>query len=301
MKYHLITLCILGSIVRFFYGYFFTPWQQASDQIAWEILLEEGTWSYDQLIHYPHEGGSILISILSRFSLLFTDFHCLVITAFVFDFFSRYIQLSIVQRVFEGKIFYCFGVWTIFATPTILPWATVNFGLHSISSFFPFVLLYILWRNKDTIQAHLQNGLFLGVAIWFSYSNIVLVPVYFLFQIIKENRSKKWMYSLFVLILVLSFHIILRLNMDAGFHLEKTNLTSIRGTNFLWNDLNTWTRVYKVWFTALADAAIAVPNSIFILRYLKYLWLVIVFVGIIGCLKAYYKGNYDKTIIINLF
>ena len=111
VKYDLLILCLLGALVRFLYGYFYALWNLASDQIAWEILLSEGTLSYDQLIHYPHEGGAIVISFFSHVVKLFTTFNSLTITAFLVDFCSRWIQLSIVQKIFnKKKITYSFSI-----------------------------------------------------------------------------------------------------------------------------------------------------------------------------------------------
>ena len=71
----LIVLVALGSISRLVFALEFQLWNQSPDQLAWELNLQEifenGNWSYDSLIHYPHEGGTILISL---FSLLFKPF-----------------------------------------------------------------------------------------------------------------------------------------------------------------------------------------------------------------------------------
>ena len=63
-RYDILILCFLGTFVRIMYGLIYEPWLQAPDHLAWELLIEQGSFRYDHLIHYPHEGGSILISII---------------------------------------------------------------------------------------------------------------------------------------------------------------------------------------------------------------------------------------------
>ena len=93
-KYGIFVLCILGAITRMFYGYAHEPWIHAPDQLAWEMVIEQGDLSYCQLIHYPHEGGSILFSLFSQLLELFTSFSSLTISAFLADFVVRFVQIS---------------------------------------------------------------------------------------------------------------------------------------------------------------------------------------------------------------
>src|SRR5690606_32878207 len=137
------------------------------------LILDQTKFSYEYLIHYPHEGGTILISLLSQFVNLFTSFSSLTVVAFLLDFVVRFIQITVVKKVFNSQTALLFGVWTIFATPALIPWGTVNFGLHYLSSVFPFILLLLLYRKKNTLKYYLGCGLFLGLACWFSYSNVV--------------------------------------------------------------------------------------------------------------------------------
>lgn len=299
-KYTILILCGLGSILRFLYGYYYTPWHLASDQIAWEILLNEGSLSYDQLIHYPHEGGSILISILSHLIKLFTAFNSLTIAAFILDFISRWIQLTIVHKVFDTKkITLLFGIWTIFGAATIIPWATVNFGLHSISSFFPFILLFLIWLNKDTPKQHICTGIILGLACWFSYSNIILILVYLLLKLFERKASYSWLYSLLSLAAILFIHVIVRQYMDAGFYLDAIKPTSIRGTEFMLDKAETWQRMYQVWYTSLANSIIAAPKSVYLVEWIKYVWLFIIIVGLLGFIRTCFHRTYPKRIAIN--
>ena len=63
ISFQIVLFCVLGSILRLVYGVLYTPWELAPDQIAWEIIIRNGEFSYSNLIYYPHEGGSFLISL----------------------------------------------------------------------------------------------------------------------------------------------------------------------------------------------------------------------------------------------
>src|SRR4030095_15458263 len=60
---------LAGTFIRLVYGIYSKAWMAAPDQIAWGLSLDEmlqiGTFSYKQLIHYPHEGGSLLVSLIA--------------------------------------------------------------------------------------------------------------------------------------------------------------------------------------------------------------------------------------------
>ncbi|UTW63121.1 hypothetical protein KFE98_02905 [bacterium SCSIO 12741] len=287
----LLILVLLGSVVRFVFGYLFEPWTQAPDQLAWQLLIDEGSWSYDQLIHYPHEGGSVFIALLSRFLGWFSPLPSLVVSAFLLDFFSRLIQMLIVRRVFGQRDALIFGIWTILALPIILPWGTVNYGLHSLASLFPFVLMYLIHRSDSTPRSHLSIGLFLGFAVWFSYINVVLIPVYVLVEFFRSPRSRNALWSLLGLSIVLGIHVGVRTFADPGFQLDQIPSGSIRGTEFTLSDPETWKQLYKVWYGPLADSLLVVPNQENVYRPIRYVWLALMGWGIMAYLRAVKLGN----------
>lgn len=245
-KYGIFLLCILGSVTRMLYGYVHGPWVHAPDHLAWEMIIEQGNLSYSQLIHYPHEGGSVLFSLFSQLLEPFTGFSSLTISAFLTDFIVRFVQITIVKKVFNNRVAILFGLWTIFASPIVIPWGTLNFGLHSISSVFPFILLLMLFKNEQTKKDQLLIGSFLGLAFWFSYSNIVLIPAFFLYNLMFRNKFKKWGYALVSITLVLTLHIVTRYALDAGFHLNEFPIYSIRGEAFSIGEINFWDRLWNL-------------------------------------------------------
>ncbi|MFK8037958.1 MAG: hypothetical protein AB8B74_06695 [Crocinitomicaceae bacterium] len=287
-KYSVLILCIIGSFVRLLYGYFFEPWNQAPDHLAWELIIEQGSFRYDHLIHYPHEGGTFLISLLCQIIELFTNVSSLTISAFLIDFTVRFVQIIIVKRVFDMKIAILFGLWTILATPSIIPWGTVNFGLHAIASLFPFLLLLLLSQKKDSLQHHFYCGIFLGVAIWFSYANMILIPVYFLYRLINPQAIKKWVFSIIGLISILILHLLVRQFLDPGFHLNELGIASIRGVDFSFGDIDLIGRLWNI-PKVIANAIIALPGSDGLMpkfRLIYYFFFVLASISIIVHLKV---------------
>ncbi|NOQ71615.1 MAG: hypothetical protein GQ574_06425 [Crocinitomix sp.] len=277
-------LVFLGCIVRFIYGIIYQPWTVAPDHIAMEILVENGGWSYAHLIHYPHEGGTIITSILGRFVALFTSFNSLVVVAFILDLLSRFFQLIIVRKITNPTIFWAFGIWTIFAVPIMIPWATVNFGLHAISDIFPFLLLYMVYLKRDDKKHLILMGVFIGLSVWFSYNNVILLLPFFILPLVRKGLWKNWMLGCASFIGVMLLHYLVRMNFDYGFELTKLDLGSIRGADFQWSDPETYHRLYKVWTNPLAESAVVIQNTPYVLFAFKYIWLGFVCLGILGFL-----------------
>ncbi len=252
---------ILGSAVRIAFGVMHTPWEGAADHVAWEMVLSNTGVAYDTMIHYPHEGGSILMSLVGRFAKLFTDFNSLVISAVIFDLISRLIQLYVVFKLFKRPVFYLFAAFTVFSTPAIIPFGTINFGLHSISSCFPFILMYLIWRPSSNPKYERWCGAFLGLALWFSYSNVILFPIFILHLIISKKGSRPILYALGGFLAILTLHISVRYFADAGFHLHEFGIVSIRGESFSLSETDTWAHLYEFWTGPFSDSLVANPEA----------------------------------------
>jgi len=284
-KFNLLFICILGTLLRVIYAYYYTPWRFAPDHLAWESMIRAGGFSYTELIHYPHEGGTILVSLLSKFLGLFTAFDSLTLSAILLDVISRYIQLYIVHKTFPAKVTLAFGLWSIFASPSSIPWGSLNFGMHAVSSSFPFLLFYVFQKNGGTARFYTLSGLFMGLAVWFSYNNLVLLPAFLVLLFSAGNELRFKFYALFSFVAILVLHLLVRLYADAGFHLDQIPLDSIRDTSFSLHDTETWKRLYKLWTNALADSSIAARNSPYFVASLKYIWITLVGIGLLAFLK----------------
>ena len=282
-------------MARFLYGYIYEPWHEAPDQIAWEFVLEQFNFRYDNLIHYPHEGGTILISFIGLFVELFTDFSSLTISAFIIDFTIRFFQIKIIKNVFNPQIATIFGFWTIFAAPLLIPWGTITYGLHPVARIFPFIFIYILHQKKETVKHHLICGAFIGLAFWFSYSNMVLIPIFFLYRIINREKINKWIYSVLSLFLILIAHFLVKLYFDAGYQLEEISLTSIRGAVFSIHEIDFLDKLSYI-PDVIANCAITLPISNTFTESIRFIYFLLIIISGFGFIKAYRKHLFDKSV-----
>jgi hypothetical protein len=239
------------------YAYFLSPWNNAPDQLAWELLIRNGSLSYLNLIHYPHEGGTVLIGFIAKFFSYFTSFHSLSVTAFFIDFCSRLLQLCIIKKHFSQKTFYWFSIWQLISIPIIIPWSSVNFGLHALSGFFPFILIHLIKTYKPSTRYYLISGLFTGFAIWFYYTNFILSIVFLAYLLMIKKDLKAFFTSSFIASLILAIHFLIRQNFDAGFELLSYDLGNIRGTKFDFSTIETFKHIYEVYPHAMFDLLIA--------------------------------------------
>lgn len=298
-KYLLIIVCLLGSLMRYIYGYAYEPWTQAPDHLAWELILEEGGFQYSHLIHYPHEGGTILVSLLSRIFELFTPFSSLTIAAFLLDFLVRFCQLKIVDALFNRTTALWFGAWSVLAFPVIIPWATVNFGLHYIASIFPFLLIYFLSREKKIVKDQLISGALLGLSVWFSYINIVLLPIYFGYKLIQREKIADLFYSSVGLLGILTLHFCIRTFSDSGFHLNEHAITAIRGEGLLNNDLHLWTQLRAI-PAVLANASLSIPSTSQLMPLWRSIFYGLMLLATFGFFRSFRKQHLNPAVRIIL-
>ncbi len=250
---------ILGTIVRALYAIKFQYFNLAPDQMASELILNElllsGEWSYAKLIHYPQEGGSILVGLFALLLKPFFGFKSLVVVAFLLDFVSRGIQLVVVKKVFGFKPMMAYGLWTVFSIPLILPWAGLSFGLHSVASVFPFAFLYLISRPHNSAKEYFVDGLFLGLAIWFHYSNLVLLPIYILYLVFSKPPLKQIGSVALTFLGIFMIHLAVRLNVSSGFLLTDFTLGNLRGESFDLLNSKNYIRILEVYTQQLPQVA----------------------------------------------
>lgn len=298
IQQRLLLIGILGTVVRIIYAFLFEPWNLAPDQLSWELLLKEEGFSYAQLIHYPHEGGSILLSLLAKFTLLFSDFHPLTIVALIVDTFSRIIQLFIAYKLFGKKLAYLLGFWTILVIPSILPWSSVNYGLHSLSSFFPFVFTWLILKVNTSTKDHLWLCLFIGFSIWFYYTNAIFLIIYFVFLIVKRPAFKTFLPGILSLGVIFLLHTAVRTYADSGFHLNTFDSSSIRGVSFGFDQINNISNLYNLWFGPVAQSFVSGIQSEFLLLYVEYFLVGILLIGLILCAYRFIKNKAQNVYIL---
>ncbi|MGD1847005.1 MAG: hypothetical protein ACFB10_16570 [Salibacteraceae bacterium] len=262
----LVGIVVLGTLVRWYYGLAFQGWLSAPDQQAWQLTLDylsrTGDLRYATLIHYPHEGGSFLISLLALlFKPLSGTLPALSLVALVVDFFSRTLQLVAVKRLFGNSVALAFVLWSAIAIPTLLPWATVNFGLHALSAFWPLIFLLSLKVQYWKIPVPVGAGLVTGLALSMSYDNVILVPAFLVWLVLQWRLLEaKWKvvvgYGLALGIAILP-HLLLRTLLDPGFELQAFQEGGIRGQGwFLWTNHEVWYhRFWKLIYHALPGSS----------------------------------------------
>jgi hypothetical protein len=157
----------------------------------------------------------------------------LSLAALIIELFGRYIQIKFTQRLFGSKVAGWFSVWTILSIPLLLPWATLNFGLHSLFSFLPFVFLYYLTQDQSKNSKFLLCGIITGLSLSFSYNSVIFIPAFIIYTFFTLSDLKKAFiytskYLLFCLLTLIP-HLTARYFLDSGFNLQDDPVFSIRG------------------------------------------------------------------------
>ncbi len=294
---HLVFIFFAGTLVRFLFGYLLKSWLEAPDQLAWGLSIDEmvssGNYNYTQLMHNAFESGSWLPGLLSiPFRPLATILPALSWSALLIDLLSRIIQIKIVQNVFGNKCALWFGWWTVFSIPLILPWSTVNCGLHSLSAFFPFLFLYVITKIHGKKLAPVYLGLFCGLAMSFSVDNLVLFPVSVLAILWGEKISLNKIASVFYFLLIffISFlpFLLARKYLNTGFQLESESVVSLRGVDFG----NPFTikhfgKFIAVWFTTLPLSLLLTKLPLLLTTIIGLAVLALIIFGV----KYFFKEN----------
>ena len=230
-----LVLVLLGTLVRFVYGFHAALWRCAPDQAAWDLnlryALHTGGSAYHELIHYPHEGGSLLLSLLAiALTPLDGWLPPLSWAALVVDTLSRYFQIRIATRLFGESTAIWFGAWTVLSVPLILPWGTVDFGLHSLVAFVPF--LFIRYA-MDQERPDRKLGVLAGLGGCLAYDCLLLVPAYMAWSFTVGGVKKSTLVGAagFLLGAIVGFlpHIVLRMFLDNAFSLENMPAMGVRG------------------------------------------------------------------------
>jgi hypothetical protein len=298
LRYTLGLLCLLGTVVRVFYAFHFEPWWLAPDQLAWEILLKNSGFEYYSLIHYPHEGGSILFSLMAKMLQFIPGFYALTIVTLLSDFLSRLLQLLLCYKLFGKGSAMLLGAWQIMAIPALLPWGTLSYGLHAVSAVFPFLFLYLLRPRKVSSKNQLALGVFLGLAVWFHYVNVLFLPIYILVLLVQENPLKNSFYTWISFACILLVHVFVRSNLDPGFHLQQFEASSVRGLFFQASLVETYQHLSSLWFGPLSRSLISGLRPP--LPYLHLFWGGILLLGFIAAIfySTQFKHQKIRTAIL---
>jgi hypothetical protein len=141
------------------------------------------------------------------------------------------------------------------------------------------------------------GGLFLGLAFWFSYSNFILIPVFFLFLLLRKAPVKAWFWSGLSLMAVLAVHFLVRQYSDAGFHLDEFGLMSIRGENFSISEINVRDRLTRL-PGVVANSALALPDSNLHMQVLRWVYYLLCLLSGVGWFMAYRNHRFDRKVYL---
>lgn len=233
-----LAAALAGSAVRSWFGQHYLSWNAAPDQLAWSMVLADaaahGLDGYHQLIHYPHEGGSLLLSLLAfLFAPFATVLPPLSWAALLADTISRFVQIAVSERLFGTRTAAWFAGWTILGVPILLPWATVNFGLHALVAFVPFVLVR---AATAAVLSPWKVGVLTGLFLCLSYDALVFVPAIVLWLGFRSGpipvRAKNVALVLGGFMVGALPHLLLRTLFDNAFHLEALSPVSVRGLDW---------------------------------------------------------------------
>ena len=284
---------IAGTLVRLAYGVLFEPWTQQPDQLAWGMVLStvnfpEGI-SYRQLIHYPHEGGTIVLSLLALIIGPIGKLPALTVAALLFDLLSRLVQLLVVRRFFTASVLHWFGAWTVLSIPGVLPWAVVNYGLHALAAFVPFAMLWLAFRGHATRYGHALDGLALGAMIWFSYSAAVLAPLYLFFRRDLFHSVRHWFSFIVAIAGVLALHAVVRSSFDPGFHLSGFAPSTIRGMALDAPVGKFFSHVDHLWTDSFPGASMLPSMMGLPAGVVRRAWALIILAGSVGVVIAWFR------------
>ncbi|MBL8012044.1 MAG: hypothetical protein JNJ64_15665 [Flavobacteriales bacterium] len=246
-----IGIVLVGTLVRAWFGWSHQLWGLAPDQAAWDLALADvahhGLPGFKHLIHYPHEGGSLPLSLIALLCMAIPGpVPPLSWAALLVDALVRYLQIGWAARLFGPRTGLVFGAWTVLAVPTMLPWATVNFGLHALMAFAPFAVAVMLKEGAGPFR----TGLVIGGLASLAYDVWVLLPVCLAWWLmVDRGRSPRaWAALLAGAALAFLPHALVRLSVDLGFGSEQWAPLSVRGAERSELDPRDWpVRFVSIW------------------------------------------------------
>jgi hypothetical protein len=258
----LLLLLLAGTLIRFLFGWNARLWMEAPDQLAWQLSINGRAGNPDliRLMHAPHEGGSLALGIASLLFRSFPLLPALSWTALLSDTIVRLIQIKVTCKIAGDRTAAWFAGWTVLSVPAMIPWATVNFGLHALASVFPFLLLYVVHSRRNHPFLYVLCGLVCAVAVSFSYDSLALLPVVVLFFV--SRPDKKRIANALLFFAVCTIALLPHLWIRADMHVQTDNdiLFSVRSVSWAYLlDLSRWIYPVTVWFTALPASFIVSP------------------------------------------
>ena len=287
----LLILVGAGTALRLWIILAAEEWKLVSVHNAWQLLLDEAVdvgLRFDQLIQYPHELGGLLLSLPA---LALTPVRhwipTLAVSVLILDSLVRVIQIGLAWRLFGRTVGIWFGVWSVAALPACLLWSGTGSDLHALSAVFPFLLM---WLGTERFHAGrfprwLLLGVFLGLAIAWSFSTLVLVPVALtVVWLSSESRQRAANLgrSLATMVLVLLVLVIPATSYSDGYALESHSpfWTQVQKTAV--PSIGTWWSKFRLgWTHSLPGASVLPALDGLSLDRTRLVWALVLYLGLV--------------------
>ncbi|MBL7951229.1 MAG: hypothetical protein JNM62_05870 [Flavobacteriales bacterium] len=220
--------------------------------------------------------------------------------ALLVDTFSRAVQFLAARKLFGDRTAFWFALWSICSAPLMLPWATVDFGLHALMSFAPFMLISAAQRSEGS---RFVLGMLCGGLASLAYDVWVFAPAFMAWEIAKNATWRVGLRRilLFVAGASLAFlpHLLLRAFVDHGFGLEQLSVLSVRGLEK--GDIDPLALPQKAW----AVISGALPGSFTLERMDQWNWrlaasvvLLFMLLGSAGALRLQDERSRARGLVI---
>ena len=200
-----------------------------------------------------------------------------------------------------------FALWTVLSVPLLIPWATLNFGLHSLTSFLPFIFLYYLTSERSKYSRALVCGVITGLSISLSYNSLIFIPAFlvYTFFIPALPKQKLFIAGQFILITILTLipHFLTRYYFDTGFILLDLPVFSVRGVPpeniFTFEHVNNF---FHAWHRALPSSFL-ISSAEFISSYLQrdIIFIFFMIAGILLIIKHKENNKIIYPILMVIF
>lgn len=296
---------VLGTIARVIFSVLVQPWHLFPDHQVWQLSIDYAVtfndYSFEHFIYYPHQGYSILISAIAILLKNIGFTYSLVIVSFIFDILIRFFQLYIVKNLYGEKVLIYFGIFTVFALPIMIVWAPISYESH-LASICPFIFVYLFKAKKQNNIHYCIIGLFLGLAIWFSYFNFVLallLPIYLSYF---KASYKSWLFVALGFLPPILAHIIIAKYCNPGFELTGFGDFSIRNLDFTSFELTEIKQLFLVWIKALGGSSLIIGPTEMTTTLLRLSWVGFIYYWIFSFIykRIDRKLNSSKSLIFIL-
>jgi hypothetical protein len=263
-------LAFLGTGLRLAVAVDGQTWNQSPDLWAWGALVDEpGPLRLDRLMHYPHEGGSLVVSLvaLAAGSLVGHAIPPLVMASLALDTLFRFAVILLVDRTFGRRWALGYALWSVCAVPLLVWWSAVPVGLHALAGVFP--MLFVAAAGTPAAGRARRMGIVCGIALLWGWDNVVLLAAA-VALLVDRSAARQSATNVAVAVAwalaLASVVVLVGARGDLGFELEPRGALWLRGVT--WSAPDPVTTLRRVTSTLL----VAFPYGVMLAAPLGWLW-----------------------------